>query len=457
MMPPPNRRRYANYLLPAVIVAAIAIAYGNTLHDPFIFDDGHTIVNNDHIRSLWPLSESMTTSPLSELAGRPVVCLSLAVNYSLGGLNPVGYHLFNIATHIACALLLYALLCRTPGVPSRWFAGAAALVWAMHPLQTESVTYVTQRTETLMSMFLLLMLYAMTHRGWRWRVVAVAACALGMGCKEIMVVAPLLAMLYGWMFLPREKGRRSLYAGLLATWIILPLELMNADLDSKSGYGIKYVYWFDYLKTQAGVIVHYLCLTFWPRGQAIDYFDWPLVKNIAPAIAPGLFIVFLILASAAACYRRWWPGFLGAWFFLILSPTSSVLPNFTEIAAERRMYLPLAAVVVLTLAFLWKLPRRGVVVALLATVLGGLTIARNQTYRSAVAVWSDAVAKRPENPRAHVFLGQAYADAKDWNNAWAEDDAALRLSPDLTMALDLRQRLEQSASRPDTPVSPAGH
>jgi hypothetical protein len=247
-----------------------------------------------------------------------------------------------------------------------------------------------------------------------------------------------------------------LFAALMATWLILPLELMNADLDSKSGYGIKYVYWFDYLKTQAGVIVHYLALTFWPRGQVIDYFDWPLVRTLGPALAPGLFLGFLILATAAACHRRWWPGFLGAWFFLILAPTSSVLPNFTEIAAERRMYLPLAAVVVLTLGLIWKLPARGLVVALLAIVLGGLTIARNQTYRSAVALWSDAVAKRPANPRAHVFLGQAYADGNDWVAAWAEDDRALQLSPDLTMAQDLRRRLAEQSNRPDTLPSPAG-
>jgi hypothetical protein len=455
MMTRPNPSPFANRLIPAVVIAAICIAYGNTLHDPFIFDDGNAVVQNDHIRSVWPLSESMTAPPLSVLVGRPVVCLSLAINYQFGGLNPVGYHLFNLATHIACALLLYGLLRRTPGVPSEWFAGAAALVWALHPLQTESVTYVTQRTETMMSMFLLLMLYALTRRGWRWRAAAVGACAMGMGCKEIMVVAPLLAMLYMWMFFPRRTGR-GWYAALLATWVILPLELMNADLDSKSGYGLKYVYWFDYLKTQAGVIVHYLALTFWPRGQVIDYFDWPIVQNIAAALAPGLFLGFLILIAAAACYRRWWPGFLGAWFFLILSPTSSVLPNFTEIAAERRMYLPLAAVIVLVLAAVWRLPGRGFIVSGLVIVLGGLTIARNQVYRSGVAVWSDAVARRPGNARAHFYLGQVYADEKNWDAAWAQDDAALRLSPELTMAKDLRRRLEQESTRPDMPSSLPG-
>jgi hypothetical protein len=438
------------------IVAAIAAAYANVLHGPFIFDDGNAIVENEHIRSIWPLSQSMTAPPQSVLVGRPLVCLSLALNYRFGQLDPLGYHLFNILTHMACALLLFAVIRLTLLIPQRhrqwtdpaatWFAGAAALIWALHPLQTEAVSYVTQRTETMMSACLLLMLYALARtaesaRNFRWKVLAVAACAAGMGCKEIMVVAPLLAILYGWVFLPRRLGKAA-YGSVMATWLILPLELWNADMDSKSGYGIKYVLPMDYLKTQAGVIVHYLRLAFWPSGQTIDYFDWPLVHGIAPAILPGLFLLALLLFSAVACLHRSWLGFLGAWFFLILGPTSSFLPNFTEIAAERRMYLPLASVVLVTLAVLWRLvpaaAARAALAAALAATLGGLTIARNALYRSPVAIWSDAVAERPNNPRAHFFLARAYGDLHDWEKMRQENEIALKLSPNFQPAVELR-------------------
>src|ERR1700676_3640437 len=95
------------WLMPGIIVAAIAIAYADDLRGPFIFDDGNSIVTNEHVRSIFPLAEAMSAPPLSVVVGRPLVCLSFAVNYAIGRLNPLGYHLVNIASHIVCALLLY--------------------------------------------------------------------------------------------------------------------------------------------------------------------------------------------------------------------------------------------------------------------------------------------------------------------------------------------------------------
>jgi protein O-mannosyl-transferase len=464
------RQRRLSRWIPIAITVAVAVAYAVDLHGPFIFDDGNAIVENDHIKSLWPLSGAMSAPPKSVLVGRPLVSLSFALNYYFGGFSPFGYHLFNIATHMACALLLFAVVRMTLLMPrwngqwtaesSEWFAGAAAILWALHPIQTEAVSYITQRTETLMSMFLLLMLYGLARAGaaggFKWKLLAVAACAAGLACKEIMIVAPLLAMLYGWMFLParRSSPGRGTYFALITTWIILPTELWGADMDSKSGYGLKYVLPFDYLKTQAGVIVYYLRLVFWPQGQAIDYFDWPIVHGWGPVILPGLIVLLLLAATVYACARRAWPGFLGAWFFLILAPTSSVLPIFTEIAAERRMYLPLASIVLLVLAVLWRyvpMPgARGALVALLAVVLGGLTIARNTMYRSAVVIWSDAVAKRPDNARAHFFLAVAYRDLHDLKRMREENDMALKLLPNFQPAVELRR---DETNPPDMPAS----
>jgi protein O-mannosyl-transferase len=462
-----GRARGTVGLIPIFLIAAIALAYANTLHAPFLFDDYNAILSNDHLTSILPLSRSMSTPPQSVLDGRPLVCLSLAINYALGGVDPVGYHLFNIATHVACGLLLYGLVRRTwllQGESGPWFAASIALVWALHPMQTEAVTYVTQRTETMFSMFLLLMLYALARsaqspRPLVWQVIAAASCVLGMACKEIMIVAPILAVLYDWIFLPRRPRRYIMHAAFCAAWIFLYLNLRNVDFDSKSGYGLKYVNWFDYLKTEAGVIVYYLRVAFWPRGLEIDYFDWPIVQHLSSAILPGLFLTALFFASAVACWRRWWPGFLGAWFFLILGPTSSVLPNRTEIAAERRMYLPLAAIVILVLAA-GRLATKNralriAAVMAIALALGGLTFARNAEYNSPITLWTDAVTQRTNNPRAHFWLGWSYAKQNDWDHATAEDARALEISPNFRGAIMLKEYIRQNApaiptTRPDT-------
>src|SRR5271168_1505596 len=108
-----HQSRAIPWLISLLLVAAIWAVYGNTLHDPFIFDDYNSILTNDHIKAIWPLSQSMAAVQESVVSGRPLVCFSLAVNYALGGLDPFGYHLFNIATHMACALLMYGLIRRT--------------------------------------------------------------------------------------------------------------------------------------------------------------------------------------------------------------------------------------------------------------------------------------------------------------------------------------------------------
>jgi len=279
-----------------------------------------------------------------------------------------------------------------------------------------------------------------------------------MGCKEQMIVAPLLVMLYDGIFLPPAKSRskqRAMYAGLMATWVIIPLELWGADMESKSGYGLKYMSRLDYLQTQAGVILHYLRLCFWPRGQTIDYTDWPIVTQMWAAVLPGLVVVGLLAVSVVGCVRRTWWGFLGAWFFLILGPTSSVLPNFTEVVAERRMYLPLVSVIVIVLAGVWGRVKKPWWVIGVAAVLAVLTIVRNQDYRSEIAIWSDAAQKRPASWLAHYSLALAYGENSQWDQAWEENEIAIRLMSAAIRPMELREKLLMHISRPDTRSAPA--
>src|SRR5207249_870179 len=151
-------------LTPLIIIAAGLCAYLNSLRGPFIFDDIDAINENPHIRKLWPLAEVLSAPRQTPVAGRPVVGLSLAINYALGGLNVCGYHVFNLATHMLAGLTLFGIVRRTlqrhpledqPSGSPTWFALAVALTWMLHPLQTEAVTYVIQRAESLMGLFYL--------------------------------------------------------------------------------------------------------------------------------------------------------------------------------------------------------------------------------------------------------------------------------------------------------------
>jgi len=464
-----NQRR----LIPLLIIIAGLWAWHNSLRGPFIFDDLPSIPENRHVHHLWPMGMAMSAPPSSPVAGRPVVCLTLALNYAMGGLNVWGYHAFNLAIHVICALVLFGILLRTFqgtrlrdrfGVHAPWLAGAIALVWEVHPLQTESVTYIVQRTELLMGLFLLLTLYCVIRsegsahpRDWQW--LAIVSCALGMGCKEVMVVAPLVALLYDRAFLAstfRELWQRrgAMYVGLALTWLIL-IGLVAVTTREMTGLGMQEIEPWDYLKTQAGVILHYLRLCFWPRPLVIDYFDWPVSRSWNDCAVPGAVVVALLGATIWAFRRRPWLGFLGAWFFLILAPTSSILPSLGEVAAERRMYLPLAAVAALVIGGTWRVltgrlwPRfdqqidcrasaplavvfpwmGGAALAAAVLALGWMTLHRNEDYRSEVSIWSDVVAHRPHNTRALVNLGTVLARRGQSDEALALYRQALQLDP----------------------------
>ena len=445
--------------IPVLIIAAGIWAYHNSFHGPFIFDDISSIPDNPHIRHLWPLYRAMSAPVNSTVDGRPVVCLSLAGNYAAGGLNVRGYHAFNLAVHLLSALVLFGVARRTLeegsfrdrlGAAAVWLAAAITLIWEVHPLQTESVTYVVQRTELLMGLFLLLTLYS-TLRGSRsdrpraWYLLAVVSCAVGMGCKEVMVSAPLVVLLYDRVFLAssfRElwRKRAGLYLGLAATWLLLAV-LVAGTPRRATGFAFGNLTPCEYLMTETGVILYYLRLCLWPHPLVIDYFGWPVARSLDDVLLPGIVVVGLLGATVWAFRRRPWLGFLGAWFFLILAPTSSFLPSAGEVAAERRMYLPLAAVVTITVIGAFEIgkrvldKRRGVAlgcvaVASVVVLFTLLTIRRNQDYRSDAVIWQDAVQKSPANPRAHDNLGIALTRQGRLPEAISHLEQALRINPD---------------------------
>ena len=428
-----------------LIVGAVLVAYANSLAVPFILDDLGSILRNVHIRHLWPLWETIHGT------SRPVVHLSLALNYALDGYNVAGYHAFNLAVHMLAALTLFGIVRRTldprHGTSAPWLALITALVWALHPLQTQSVTYVIQRAESLMGLFYLLTLYCFIRgvRDHRWYAAAVACCALGMACKPIMVTAPLIVLLYDRVFVAKSvtqalRQRCWLYLGLAATWVLLAwlLAIGPREWEGSAGPGqVSFSTW-EYLKTQPGVILHYLRLMLYPSPLCLDY-AWPVVRAASEIVPAALVIAAMVAATPWAWMRKPWLGFLGAWFFLILAPSSSAIP-LADLAFEHRVYLPLAAVAALLVIGGHELSRRVAlpvklgVAALIVLGLGWGTIHRNHDYRSELSIWSDTVAKRPNNWRAQADLGVALERDGRTTEAIARYQEAIRLKPDYAIA-----------------------
>ncbi len=463
-------RLFRPWIVALLIVLGVGAVYWNSWHAPFVLDDKMAITDNPTVRSLWPLHGPLTPpTGGSPVAGRPLPNLSFAINRAISGDAVWSYHVGNVALHLAAALALLALLRQTlarPAVPERLrrdaplAAAAVALLWALHPLQTVAVTYVSQRTELMVSLCYLLTLLAVgraaaAQRGRRWwGVLAVVACAAGMACKEVMVSAPLLALLYDRTFFAgsfREawRARWRLYAGLMASWLLLGFLIWSTrGRGGTAGFGLSVTPW-NYAATQAEALVRYLGLVFWPRNLVFDYGMY-LARDTA-VIAAGLAVVGGLVAATLVALRRWpVPAFAGALFFAVLAPTSSFVPVATQTMGEHRMYLVLAGVLTVVAGVLWRWLDRRVAVALLllaALAAGARTVVRNADYASVEHLWRDTVRRWPTNVRAYNNLAAALFERGEMQDGAALLTEATRLNPHDVDTLRNLSRLELQSGR----------
>jgi tetratricopeptide (TPR) repeat protein len=440
----------------ACLIAVVgAVTYAASLSGPFLFDDDASVVDNTTIRNLRP-SVALQPDRESPTAGRPLVNLTFAINYAIGGLNVVGYHATNIAIHLLCGLLLFGLARRTldlPRIPAslrQWSADLAfaiALLWVVHPLNSEAVDYITQRTESLMALFYLLTLYCALRatvgphvRGVRlqadrrWAAASIVSCALGMACKESMVTAPLMVLIYDRVFLYDSirrafRARRLWYGGLAATWILLAALLQSAPRVYSAGFHAGVSPW-TYLLNQAVMIARYLRLAVWPRSLVLAY-GIPLPLSVGDVVLPALLILALLALTAVALVRRPLLGFLGLWFFITLAPTSSIVPIATEVGAERRMYLPLVALVTLTVVAIGPRLRRRAAIALLASVTAALSAQTNLRHReyATSSVMAQTILDRWPTGFAHARMGIELARAGNHDDAIAHLRESVKTYP----------------------------
>ena len=316
-----NPARRGRFVVPVLLVLLTFGVYAGSFGGPFIFDDFSIISQNQFMRSLWPPTQAMEAPWRSTAAGRPLVAYSFAVNYAVSGLEVWSYHLFNLLVHAGSVLLLYALLRRTLALPrlrgmgggwlnGRLWPALLAGAWAVHPLNSETVVYIAQRTELMMAFFMLAAFVCLLRAGTSeederldesghsraalWSLLAVFCGVLATLCKETAAVLPLLLLLFDRAFIAgsfREAWRRrkGLHLGGLAVIAVAVVIAMGGHRGGLETGNLE-VTW-RYLLTQGAIILHYLRLCVVPYPLAITY-EWPLVDGLrdgwGPAAVVGL-------------------------------------------------------------------------------------------------------------------------------------------------------------------------
>jgi tetratricopeptide (TPR) repeat protein len=446
----------AAWLAPLILALAIALAWWQAPRAPFVLDDHESVIGNATLADFGSFHWLRPPSTGGEtVSGRPFLNFSLALDRALLGPGPGGFHVTNILIHLGAALLLWGLLRRSlAGLSAHgaaWLALAAALPWALHPLQTGAVTYVSQRAESLAALLLLLTLWCFRRsvdspsRGGLWFAGSLMACLAAIGTKETAAAGPLLVLLYDACFLSeglkgawKTHGRRHLL--LMACWLpLVALVWANHGRGGSAGLESEVAAW-DYLLIQCRAIPHYLALAFLPSDLVFDHGVVPS-PGFAAALPGLLLLAGLAAMSFWAFSRRQALGFLGVAFFVLLAPSSSFVPVATQTVAEHRMYLPLAALVLVPGILLVRRlgERRSLQILLplslvVSLLLGVLTFQRNEVYGSVLRLWQDTVSKVPDNARAHNNLGQALMAEGRSAEAVTEFERTLALQPNHAFA-----------------------
>jgi tetratricopeptide (TPR) repeat protein len=473
------------------------IAYSNTLHIPFHFDDIGVIVDNPLIKDLQYFVEPSKASDFKGTFGyhtfktRYIVYLTFALNYKVHGLNTEGFHITNLLIHISTALFLYLLVILTFETPflresriryySPYIAVFSSLLFACHPIQTEAVTYIWQRVASLATMLYVLSL--VSYSKWRLSVnkspvsgpyrfsalksmsfylISIIAAVLAMNTKQIAFTLPVSIALYEFMFFKERFKKRILFLiPLFLTMAIVPINLMdlNKPVGDLLGDVTKTTRYLtdmsrtDYLFTQFRSILTYIRLLVLPVNQNLDY-DHPVLTSF---FNPRVFLSFIFLVTVFCLgifllYRYRYSvthvrvvSFGIFWFFITLAVESSIIPT-VHVTCEYRMYLPSigAFLAISTLIFMyvekfsgkWNHTGRvvGSVLTLVVLVLTGATHARNAVWEDEVRLWSDVVRKSPGKARGHNNLCYSLNKQELYEKAIEHCRISIRLDPDYVPA-----------------------
>lgn len=445
------------YLIAVASIALITtLTYYNSFEVSFHFDDEPVILKNPNIRDLSDL-KSVLTHNLS----RSILFLTFAINHHFSQLDPWGYHVGNLLLHLLNSLLVYFfvlfILAKSPGLftRARVIALLTSLIYASSPVLTESVTYIASRSSVLCTTFYLLAILFFTKARGRdgqgafifYFLFSILSFLLALGTKELAATLPAILLLYDYTFLSRHTQRRWWeriiryhlpFLIVLAAYFIWRHYLYGSVGRAVYPHSIS-----SYLLTESHVIFNYIKLLFFPFNLNVDP-DFPISTSLfEPSIFISIVVLIGVLTGALIFFKDYREISFGIfWFFITISPTSSIVP-LEDVMAEHRVYLPAVGFSLILGRILERIstlkikrfpPRRWEVGSLLVFLLvflsfSSTTIRRNVAWKNKITLWGDTIKKSPRKGRPHNNLGNAFKEKGLIDQAIREYKVGMRVEP----------------------------
>lgn len=471
-----NRQTLVSLLL--VIGLGVAV-YGNSLNNAFVYDDLYQVERHPYTRDLTQISGMFATSHFGQRSAegyRPLATLSFAVNYTIHGRDPFGYRIVNVILHgLNSGLVLLLTKAALLSFPAALISG---LVFAVHPVHTEAVVWVSGRSELLATFFFLLTWFcyiratssSSLRRGY-W-VCSLLVYVLALLSKEHALTLPLVLFLYdvyarrirheslsaGWLW-----SRVKLYLGyglLIALYLALRYALFEGHMILIDLASVPFVHnplveasLYERALTGITIIGSYLGLLAWPYDLSVDYSyaQMDIVRSFfAPEVLASLgLIVICLLAMIVSFGRSGWLWLPMAFLFLTLAPVTNIFILVGTIMAERLLYLPSVGFCMVAGGLgnavrLWlqgrpfgrttRLAWGGVLVVIIGA-LSLQTLRRNTEWKDDATLWQSALRVSPRSAKAHLNLALVAYKQRRWDDAISELREALRIYPSYEFAL----------------------
>ena len=498
--------KYRNIFSILIILSIAFLSYFNTFTNSFHFDDFKYILNNEGLKEdfqhvfLSYLCFPTCHDILSNLSNRPIIFYTLHLNHSLGGFNVFGFHVVNLTVHIITCLLIFLFAKEILSI-NRFLKTSdqsknklnipliSALLFAVHPMNTQVITYITGRTTSIavcfyMASFLFFIKGVRQNLPWKilFYALSIVFLIMGYGSKMIILTVPVMFIIYYLFFTPLKsiffkRFFESIFIRIIIQTIVItspfilifisshlnilsffrmdfgflqklfdPIQIKLMHIDSMAKDNLSMTI---YLLTEFKVIVfYYIKMIFFPFNQNIDP-DFPVAHGITDSgVALSLGVILLCLFAGIYFYKNNRIIAFGIfWFFITLLPTSSILP-LRDMITEHRLYLPLAGFI-LTIPlclnqFIIRYKKSSfkqlayfiLPVFLLIIVFSVLTVKRNFVWKNEKSLWSDAAEKSPRLPRplnnlaeAYDKEGLAYDNKKNYKKAIEFLKKAIAISP----------------------------
>jgi tetratricopeptide (TPR) repeat protein len=481
-MQPSDRLSSSRSILITLVVFSVfsvsgVLLYSKTLESPFVFDDSLRITENPDIRIKELSLKSIRDAAFGKQStkARPIGNITFALNYYVHQYDVKGYHIVNISIHILTGIFLFLFIQTTfnlPSIQNQYDSGITiaffgALLWLVHPIQTQSVTYIVQRLNSLAALFYILAFW-MYVKGrladqkktkWGWFGSAALAWICALGSKQNTATLPFFIFLYEWYFfqeLSADWLKRNLKIVIMVIMIFGMIAFLYVGLDpierlsSIKDFANKEFTLSERVLTQFRVVVYYISLLFFPHPSRLNLdYDFPLSTSLIHPFTTMLSLLVIVGLIGLAIYlakKERLISFCILWFFGNLVIESSIIP--LAIIFEHRLYLPSMMVLLLPAALAYRYIKLDwLKVGLLSLAVVGLAIwtyQRNLVWADKITLWADVVKKSPNKARPHFNLGTAYSKRNQIDKAIPLYERAIEINPNLEQPhINLGEALER--------------